>query len=338
MNLPPDHIEDLIASYLTGEASAEETAFVEEWTNRDERNRRYFEDLKLIFKRAASVPIAEPFDTDKAWEKLREKLSQKKQGRTLLFNPPSHYKLYWRIAAGILVLLTVGIFTYNYFKERPAESLELVAGQNTEADTLPDGSAVFLNRRTKVEYSYNTKRHFHRAKLRGEAYFNINHNDGQTFVVEADGTFIKDIGTSFNVKAYPDSSTVEVVVEEGEVMFYAEGNPGIYLRKNGKGIYNKITKTFTTAEPERNVTAYKTKFFSFSNDSLASVVETLNDVYDAKIRIGENLKGCRLTVSFNDEDIDEISNIIAETLGLTVSRSGDVIFLKGPGCGGTKHE
>lgn len=43
--------------------------------------------------------------------------------------------------------------------------------------------------------------------------------------------------------------------KEAEVMFYSEGNPGVYLKAKGKGIYNKKTKTFTVSDPEPNVTA-----------------------------------------------------------------------------------
>jgi transmembrane sensor len=337
LNIKPEHIDDLIAHYLVGEAPPEQVAFVEEWKNKNESNRRYFEQFKLIYEMAATVPGTADFDTDTAWRKLRTKLRVKGKGKTT----PMHaeyrgYKFFLRIAAGIIILLTIGLFAYNVFRNNSPQSLQLLADQNTEADTFPDGSDVFLNRQTKIEYFFNKKNNIHRAKLAGEAYFNINHDDDKTFIVEAEGVFIKDIGTSFNVKAYPGSPTIEVVVEEGEVMFYTEGNPGIYLRAHGKGIYDKNTKTFTVAEPEPNVTSYKTKFFSFSDHSLDMVVATLNDVYTSKIQIDENLKNCRLTVSFNDENIDEIANIIAETLGLAVSKSGDVIRLKGSSCGEAK--
>ena len=333
LDTAPDYIDDLIANYLVGEATPDQIAFVDEWRNKNENNRRYFEQLKLIFEKAASVPLAGQFDTDVAWQKLRAKLPLKGEARTIPLNSGySGYKFWLRIAAGIIIFLTVGFFTYNFFETDSPQEIELQADKKTEADTLPDGSDVFLNRETKIEYSFDRKNNTHTAKLVGEAYFNINHDDDKTFIVEAEGTFIKDIGTSFNVKAYPGSPTIEVVVEEGEVMFFTEGHPGIYLKANGKGIYDKNTKTFTVAEPEANVTSYKPKFFSFSDHSLGTVVETLNSVYPQKISIDDELKGCRLTVSFNDENIDEIAHIIAETLGLTVEKSGDVIMLKGLGC------
>lgn len=331
MSALPDDIEDLVASYLVGEAQPEEVAFVEKWREQSDENRRYFEHLKLIFEKSLSAHSVGTFDTDRAWEKLRGKLSSEAEARTIGLNPG--YKLLMRIAAGVIILITVGVFTYSFFTHDSAGAVRILAEKTTAADTLPDGSDVFLNRETRIEYTFDEETNTHVARLDGEAYFNIHHDDNKVFIVEAHGALIRDIGTSFNVRAYPDSATIEVFVEEGEVKFYTPGDTGLYLKAGGKGTYNKRTKTFAVGQPEPNATAYKTKFFSFSNHSLSTVVETLNGVYDEEIRIDDQLKNCKLTVSFKQEDPDEIAGVIAETLGLTVSRTGNIIYLKGPGCG-----
>jgi ferric-dicitrate binding protein FerR (iron transport regulator) len=327
-------IDDLIASYLVGEATALEIERVEAWRNQSVSNQKYFDQLKLIFDKASTVTGTPHFETDAAWRKLRTKLHMKGEAKTIALDtrPLSAYRFALRVAAGIVVLIIAGLFAFQYFSFRSTESMQVLADEKTEADTLPDGSDVFLNRQTTIEYEFNRKKNAHTAKLVGEAYFNINHSDDKTFIVEAGGVFIKDIGTSFNVKAYPDAETIEVVVEEGEVMFYSEGNAGIYLKANGKGIYNRKTKIFTVADPEPNVTAYKTKFFSFSDNDLASVIKAINDVYPGKIEIDQKLARCRLTVSFNNETLEEITAIIAETLGVSVKKSGKVFRLEGTGC------
>jgi transmembrane sensor len=327
---PTDHIDELLAMYLAGETSAQQSVIVDEWINKSDDNRKYFEQMKTIFNKASMPETGGSFNTDLAWEALKKKIASRRKPiplqRKWSDNP------FLRIAAGLLIFSAVGLFAYNIFDPGVDNAVEVMSDLTSEADTLPDGSGVFLNRRTRIEYKFQKDKETHTAKLVGEAYFNINHDPAKTFIVEAEGTFIKDIGTSFNVKAYPGSPTIEVVVEEGEVMFYTEGDPGIYLKANGKGIYNKETRKFTVSEPEPNVTAYKTKFFSFSNSSLADVVQTLNAVYPTRLVIDDALTRCMLTVSFNDENIDEIANVIAETLGLSVVRSGNVINLKGDGC------
>jgi transmembrane sensor len=330
-----EHIEELIGKYLAGEASPDEAAWIKTWAAQNEANRKYLEHFEIIFQRASTIQSQQQFDTDAAWKSVRSKLRQP-GAKTVPIKPAgSGYSFFLKIAASILVVMIAGFFAYRAFWQNDDPNrLAVGTQQGTLNDTLPDGSSVFLNKQTKIDYAFDKKEKTHRVKLRGEAYFHIQHaaNDDKQFLVETDGIYIRDIGTSFNVTAYPESNTVEVIVEEGEVHFFTENDPGIYLKANGKGVYNKTTKTFTIEQPESNVLAYKTRFFSFSNTGLVEVAEALNGVYDKKIVLGDKVKDCHLTVSFNNENISEIAQVIAETLGLQVKESEHEILLEGPGC------
>lgn len=331
MDTVPEHMDELIAGYLAGEASPEEAAAVERWKNENEANQKYFDHMALIFGKAAELRETIPFDTDKAWITVRERL--KTRGKTVPLTPPQPGFSFLRIAAGIAIFIAAGVIAYRFLSADSVQYAEVMAGDETASDTLPDGTAVFLNRGTMVQYAFDKRTETHTAKLQGEAYFTIHHDDTKTFIVEAGETLIKDIGTAFNVRAYPDSNTVEVVVEEGVVLFYTKSNPGVEVKASGRAIYNTVTREFVLGQPDMNTTAYKTRSFTFSNDSLGTVVETLNRVYARKLRIPGNLSACRLTVTFNEERIEEIAQVIAETLGLTVSEEADAIWLRGQGCG-----
>src|SRR5690606_34608109 len=114
------------------------------------------------------------------------------------------------------------------------------------------------------------------------------------------------------------SGSIEVVVDEGEVLFYTKDNPGVQLKAGDRGVYDRARGQFTVASREPNATAYKTKSFVFDGDALKEVISTLNAVYDRPMRIDDGLEDCKLTVSFNEEDIEEIAHVIAETLNLSV--------------------
>ncbi|HEY9048090.1 MAG TPA: FecR domain-containing protein [Ohtaekwangia sp.] len=330
MQYNTNDIDDLIGKYLAGEASQEEIDFVEAWRSQSDANQQYIEQLQTIFVRASSVKEWQQFDTDAAWSKMKSKLHPK-DGRVIPMQRDSSFS-FLKIAASILVVVGIGWFAYRALYPGISKPVEVIADRQTTSDTLPDGSDVYLNKQTKLTYSYDKKKKSHVVKLKGEAYFNINHQDEKKFLVDAEGVFIRDIGTSFNVTAYPESNTVEVVVVEGEVQFFTDNNAGIQLKAGGKGVYNKISKTFSIEQPENNVLSYKTKFFSFSNTDLVSVAEALNSVYDKKIVISNSLQHCHLTVSFNDEDIHEIAQVIAETLNLTIRETATEIVLEGQGC------
>jgi ferric-dicitrate binding protein FerR (iron transport regulator) len=323
-------MDELIAKYLAGEASQEETAVIQAWKAQSAGNSQYIEQLGTIFSKAAAVKDLQQFDTDAAWNRVRKSLDT--NTRVVQFPTPARDRsLYWKIAAGLLITVIACIY---FLTQTKGTTAPVVYASHTETvnDTLPDGSNVFLNKESTVRFVYDKKTNERRAELKGEAYFAIKHDEKRKFVVDIDGVLIRDIGTAFNVKAPEGGNTIEVVVEEGEVMFYTEKDSGLYLRAGAKGVFDKQTKKFTIEQPEVNALAYKTRVFSFSNTELATVVRQLNGVYTKQIELSPAVRFCRLTVGFNNESQEEVVAIIAETLGLKAIESNGRILLDGAGC------
>lgn len=210
----------------------------------------------------------------------------------------------------------------------------LIADATAVQDTLPDGSTAFLNKKSSITYEYNPHQKTRKVKLKGEGFFEVKHEEEKPFVVEAQEVLIRDIGTAFNVKAYPNSDTVVVTVKTGEVQIYTLNNEGISLKMGEAGIYRKSLHEFSRlVKPDTNALSYKTGVLSFNNTDLKTVVSKINEVYNSKIRL-ENpaLATCRITVNFHNEPLDTVVDVIAETLKLTVTRKSKEILLNGPGC------
>jgi transmembrane sensor len=324
-----ENIDELLGKYLAGEASEEEGQIVTLWINESDENQKHFHQMKHIFESAAMIKDRQVYDADAAWNKVRSKI-HRKNGRVIPMRADSAAQ-WWKIAAAVLITVSVGLYLWRN-SEAEIQPVKVIAQKQAITDTLPDGTNVFLNRKTTLSYTYDKKKKLHDVRLDGEAYFNLQHGPGEEFVINAGEVFIRDIGTSFNVKAYPETDVVEVLVEDGEIIFYTADNPGIHLKESGRAVYHRKTKQFTIDQPEPNITAYKTKFFVFSDERLGDAVQALNNVYDVPIVINENLKNCPITVSFRNENIDEIAKIIAETLGLNVNRESNRITLTGKGC------
>jgi len=323
-------MDELIGKVLAGEATAQERAQVDGWIKQSEANQKYVEQLKLIFDRAASEEILPEFDTEAAWTKVKGKLES---GKVAELKPRSEEKAMWlRIAAGIAIVMGVVYFINNPIA--PPPPLAIASTDSTRQDTLPDGSTTFLNKQSQLSYTYSAKEKSRKVVLTGEAYFTVKHDEEKPFVIEADEVLVRDIGTEFNLKAYPDKDTIEIIVTEGEVQFYTKDDPGLILKAGEKAIYSKSGKQFYRIERlDTNALAYKTKVFSFNNTELLSVVTLLNEIYNSKIKLAnENLFGCRLTANFKEDNALIIAEVIAETMGLTLTQNGNEIILDGAGC------
>jgi ferric-dicitrate binding protein FerR (iron transport regulator) len=327
-----EHIDDLIGKVLSGEATESENELVSQWRRESGDNEKYFHDLEVIFNKASSNQVAIQFDADSAWNKVKSQLDGK-GGKIVPLNPGQILFSPLRIAAGIILLLGVSFVIYQLSIPSP-QMLTLESTLSTKQDTLPDGSTAFLNKQTELEFEYNPRQKTRKVKLKGEAYFTVKHEEEKPFIIEADEVLVKDIGTEFNLKAYPDKDTIEIIVTEGEVQFYTQTNPGLNLKAGEKAIYSKTSREFYRIEkPDTNALAYKTKVFSFNNTDLRTVVDLLNEVYGSKISLANKaLHNCRLTANFKEDDPEIIIEVIAETMGLELTKKEDEFILDGKGC------
>ncbi len=325
-------IDELIGKVLAGEATAEEKESLMAWASSSDENSGYLEDLKTIFTKASLEEVQHKFDADAAWNKVRQRLRESKE-RTNRFKIFLHIPTTIRIAAGVLFILGSGFLAYQWFSPAP-EIYSVVTDKSTVQDTLPDGSRAFLNKRSSIGYEYNPRENLRKVKLKGEGFFEINHQAEKSFVLSAEDVLVLDIGTAFNVKAYPESDTVEVVVKSGEVQIYTLNNTGLRLTAGESGIYRKsMTQFYRIEKTDTNVLSYKTGILSFNNTYLKTIIEKVNEIYGSQIRLDSPaIASCRLTVNFHGDSIDTIIEVIAETLHLTVVRKKDEIILTGAGC------
>ncbi len=317
-------IVDLIGKYLADEASAQEQQQVREWCELSAENQQYFHHVKTIFEKASLVNDTTSYDTDVAWQKVQTNLYEKKT--RWFFSSAS-----LRIAASVLLISTIAIWGYQTIVGS-GQVVQLASTTLIVKDSLPDGTQVVLNKRSELLVTYNANKKKGKLKLKGEASFEIKHDADKELIVEAGEVFIRDIGTIFNVRAYAESNFVEVSVQEGEVQMYTKKSGRVHVKAGGKCVYDKLSKKFTVEQVDTNVLAYKTGQFVFENSDLQTVVDHLNSIYDKKIRITENLKNCRVTVTFKNETIETIAEILAETLTLKLLTKENEITLEGEGC------
>ena len=135
------------------------------------------------------------------------------------------------------------------------------------------------------------------------------------------------IGTSFNIKNA--NGRTEVVVETG-VVRVTRNNQTIELRANEKLNTTSLDSSFMR-EPSTDKLHqyYRSRQFVCDATPLWKLVEILNEAYDANIVIkNDELRSLPLTTTFNNESLDKILTIIAETLEISVERRHNEIILQ----------
>jgi ferric-dicitrate binding protein FerR (iron transport regulator) len=332
-----EYIDLIISRYLAGEASPEEAMFLDDWIATSDENRDYFVSFRWVHSHVKGSASQNTVNVDRAWRKVQQQITP--QIITPRRTKEDKRLIPWmQIAAGILVLIGFTTALYWILTSRANNQVQvvaLVAKDSTQQYNMADSSQVVVRKGSTITYPSDYGRKKREVTLSGEAFFNVKHDVQKPFTVKADETFVKDVGTSFNVKANPQSKTVEVFVETGEVYFYTMNAAGITLKPGETGIYYKITRKFVRKEAiDINKLDLKRRSFDFQNTRLADAIEMLNRVYDQKIEIPEAaIANCRITVSFRNESLEMVVSVIAETLGVNYTSTLQGFKIYGNHCG-----
>lgn len=336
MNEQQPITEDLLGKYLAQETDAQESALVEAWLKKDVANKKEFDDYKYILAQIAISKAENPAEqinvnVDAAWKKVKSQMQPAVTPKVVAMKPTKQvFFTPIRIAASITLLLA-GILALFLSRKEP-EIISLKTTQNTLEQTLPDGSVVFLNANTNLSYPSDFEGDIREINLTGEAFFKVQRNESKPFIIHANGSDIRVLGTSFNVKAY--TKNVKVSVESGKVEFKHEKKQTL-LVKGEEAEFEAEKDTIRKAVIlDKNTFAYKTKTFVFEDSSLEHVINVLSENYHTKIILkNNNIKSCRLTTTFTNETLPNALNVIAETLNLKVTPEGEKYIIDGDGCG-----
>jgi transmembrane sensor len=161
---------------------------------------------------------------------------------------------------------------------------------------LPDGTKVWLNADSKLIFPSKFAGNERRVKLSGEAYFEVIHNARQPFRVESSGQMVEDLGTAFNINAYPDEAIVKTTLIEGRAAVN-----GHLLKPNQQAVVRNAVVKVITVDPESEV-AWKNDNFLFVEQDLLTILKQLGRWYDVKID-PTNLPEGRYFTGFISRDV-----------------------------------
>ncbi|MGK6350564.1 FecR family protein [Parapedobacter sp. DT-150] len=145
---------------------------------------------------------------------------------------------------------------------------------------LPDGTKVWLNSSSSIQYPVVFARRERAVSLKGEAYFEVAHDALKPFKVNAQGSAIEVLGTHFNVSAFEDEAHVTTTLLEG-VVNVSKNDQRITLKPGEQAIADEKTGNIRQAQADiRSVMAWKNGYFRFDNESIEDIIGKISRWYD----------------------------------------------------------
>lgn len=340
----PAYYTDLISRYFSGEIASGELQVLSDWLRADTANRNLFREYQATWHLLAKSGIDSAIDLDKEWitfqGRIKPDSSEAKQSPklTALKTNKQHrfagISRLWKIAAAILVLVASSFLLYSYFA-KPGNIVVMAKAGNRMVH-LPDGSDVALNLGSTITYPEKFTGTKRKIEISGEAYFNVKHDETKPFVISSGDARVEVLGTSFNVNTRAASGNIEVVLTSGKVaVYYKQRKMERVVLAPGEKAEIEMTgqKIVKTTNSDLNYMAWKTKKLVFDNTTLEEIVATLNNVYHSNIKQPDTeLANCRVTVTFSDQPLKAVLNVLQETLDLKITESATSVEISGKGC------
>ena len=172
-------------------------------------------------------------------------------------------------AAVSVVALIIGYGIFNNTSVPPASipkiNSEVSTRYGSKTDlVLPDGTRVWLNAGSKLNYDKNYGNTIREVGLTGEAYFDVVKNAEKPFIIHTSKIDIKVLGTAFNVKSYPGEKTIETSLIRGsiEITFKDRPSEKVILKPNEK---------LVVANDDVPIAATKKQSFKQTNEPIVAI-------------------------------------------------------------------
>jgi transmembrane sensor len=207
---------------------------------------------------------------------------------------------------------------------------------------LSDGTKVWLNAASSIRYPVCFSGKERRVAVVGEAYLEVAKDAAHPFIVTTRQSNITVLGTSFDIKAYPDEPADKTFLVEGLVKVGAASapspdsagssvrsgsaaGPGDVLLRPGAQVVVGCGRGLTvgTANLEEAL-AWKNGLFVFQSECLESIARKLYRWYNVDIVFNDNtLKNIRFTGRLRRyDDMTVLLNMISSTSRVTFTRDG----------------
>lgn len=176
---------------------------------------------------------------------------------------------------------------------------------------LSDGTLAYLNAGSSLKYPINfLKNQKREIFLVGEAFLEVAKDSKRPFVVYANDLDVSVLGTKFNVSAYPEDNTTEVVLVEGSVELQAFKQEGIVLEPGFKGSHDRSSNNIIKKPVITDIyTSWMKGGLVFRDTPFENILKKLERHYNVSIdNRDQEFSKVNFSANFGNESIEEVLN------------------------------
>lgn len=175
---------------------------------------------------------------------------------------------------------------------------------------LPDGTQVWLNSGSILEFPSTFSESNREVSLSGEIYIDVTTDNDKPFYVHTSDYSIRVYGTKFNVSSYAESKS-SVVLVEGSIGLSASSKDEVMLLPNEMSIYNAETSTFDTQEVEvGSLISWKDGYLTFDDTPITDALKMIERYYNLSFHYSDDDSFKELTCTGKIILSDNLENVM----------------------------
>ena len=305
----------IIEKTLNNEATPEESCEVIHWFRTPEGQawlaERIDQDEKTIHVGEEEEWIDHPIPSAVMYQNIIRQLHRQRIRRFIAY------------AAAVLIpiALIIGLFI------RIDSQVDLLADDGYDEVYVPngermqvlfqDGSKVHLNSGSRIRYPKKFGLFERKVYLEGEAWFEVAQNKNRPFIVDLSYVDIKVLGTTFDVKAYPEEEAIFVALETGSIELKSRSFKSYQLRPGEKAVYNKASRRCEVLRSHdvKMYSAWRRNVLVFKSAPLSEVMKTLARTYDISFDVKDSA-ALRYTYTITTDSVN-LTTVLKELEKIT---------------------
>lgn len=269
----------ILYNFFLGKSSLEEEQAIKDWLDASSENKAYFLTQRKLFD---SLLIHTGYSEPNGNTLIKK--SRVRSRRNIIFRE------FLKIASVVTVVISSSLYYIKTKEDKLTASMQIVSvpsGQRANV-TLPDGTNIWLNAETKIEYPLSFSKKERLVKLEGQAYFEVAHDKSTPFIVETKKGRINVLGTKFDVMAYPGEE-FETALIEGKVNIILESDnvQSITLSPGNKACLNNGKLELKLLE-NYNDYRWVEGLICFENEPFTDIMKDLERCFGTKIKVNND--------------------------------------------------
>jgi hypothetical protein len=149
---------------------------------------------------------------------------------------------------------------------------------------LSDGTKVWLNAMSSIRYPVRFAERGRNVSITGEAYFEVTRNESAPFTVSTGDYKVKVLGTSFNIKSYPEESKTTTTLITGVVSIPDAIGSEVVMSPGEQYRYDRLSNKSETVKVNTDFyTSWINNFLSIEEEPLSEIFTVLKRRYDIEV-------------------------------------------------------